>query len=142
MMRMQATVWSRLARWTMPLAVLGAALALVLAGVVALGRFTLQHIRGWDRYQTPFADIVCPPPPAHSSADFLAEVQYLSNLPERLNVLDEHLGSHLAEAFARHPWVEQVLRVEIATPRRVQVKLTYRMPVLAVPLVEQIRAVD
>src|SRR5262249_32635342 len=132
MTRTQATVWGWLGRWALPLGALGTGLALVFAGVVALGRYTRDHVRDWDRYQTPFADVRCAAPPAQSAADFLAEVQYLSNLPDRLNVLDDRLGPRLAAAFARHPWVEEVERVEIAVPRRVQVRLVFRVPVLAV----------
>src|SRR5262245_11152469 len=142
MTRTQATAWDRLGRWGLPLGALGAGLALVFAGVVALGRYTRTQVRNWDRYQTPLAEIVCPPPPGQTPGDFVAEVQYLANLPDRLNVLDEQLGPRLALAFGRHPWVEEVQRVEITPPRRVQVRLVYRVPVLAVPHEEQARAVD
>jgi hypothetical protein len=142
MTRTQATVWGWLGRWAVPLGALAAGLVLLFTGVVALGRYTRDHVRDWDRYQTPFADVRCPAPPAQSAADFLAEVQYLSNLPDRLNVLDDQLGPRLAAAFARHPWVEEVERVEIAAPRRVQVRLVFRVPVLAVPGEGPARAVD
>src|SRR5205085_1645284 len=67
---------------------------------------------------------------------FLGEVQYLGGLPERLALLDDDLPGRLAEAFARHPWVEKVERVEVVPPGRVRARLTYRTPVLAVWLIE------
>src|SRR5262249_11509433 len=64
------------------------------------------------------------------------------SMPERLPLLDEDLPRRLAEAFERHPWVEKVERVEVCPPGRVQVRHVYRVPVLAVPVAGQLRAVD
>src|SRR5207247_10015721 len=62
--------------------------------------------------------------------------------PDRLRLLDEDLPARLAEAFARHPWVEQVERVTVVPPRQLEVHLVYRTPALAVLLAGQRRAVD
>ena len=80
----------------------------------------------------PFAAILCTPPPGLSAADFLAEVQFLSNCPDQVRLLDDQLPVRLAAAFIRHPWVERVEKVEVA-PGEVRVRLAYRTPVLAVP---------
>jgi hypothetical protein len=109
--------------------------------VIALGRMARDHLGDQDRYTLALADIVCEPPPGQKKDEFLAEVQYLSNLPERLRLLDDDLKEQLTAAFARHPWVEKVQRVQV-TPSGVIAHLRYRTPVLAVPLSGRLRAVD
>jgi hypothetical protein len=106
---------------------------LLLAGLLLLGRLARDDLRSQERYTAAFADIECAPPPEVERAEFLGEVQYLANLPDRLSLLDETLTARLAEAFARHPWAERVERVEVMAPRRMRVRLVYRVPVLAVP---------
>jgi hypothetical protein len=101
-------------------------LAVFLLGVLWINQWTRQRMVNWDRYTLAFADIECPPPPHQSRAEFLAEVQYLGALPDRLQVLDDTLTSRLEQAFANHPSVEKVLEVKILPPRRVQVRLVYR----------------
>ena len=107
-------------------------LGLFVLGLVVVGKLTRDGLREEDRYTLSFGDIDCPAPPGRDRADFLAEVQYLSEAPGRLRLLDEGLASRLAEAFVRHPWVEGVQRVEVRPPRRVEVRLVYRTPVLEV----------
>ena len=108
--------------------------ALLLAGLIVLGRAARDALRPQGRYVVAFADIDCAPPPGQEKAAFLGEVQYLAGLPERLPVLDADLPGRLAEAFAKHPWVARVERVEVLPPGRVRARLTYRAPVLAVLL--------
>ena len=81
---------------------------LFLGGLVGLGHWAGGQLRDHDRYAVLFADVVCDPPPGSSRADFLEEVQYLAALPDRLQRLDDGLAGRLAEAFAKHPWVETV----------------------------------
>ncbi|MCI0461819.1 MAG: hypothetical protein L0Z62_33125 [Gemmataceae bacterium] len=117
-------------------------LGLFLAGLVALRHFAVEQIREDDRYSLPFAGIECDPPPELSRAEFLEEVQYLGRLPERLRVLDDDLPEQLARAFALHPWVARVERVEVTRGCRVRVRLTHRRPALAVWVGERLRGVD
>jgi hypothetical protein len=119
-------------------ALAGAALMLA---VIAGGRWARERLRGEG---VAFADIDCPPPPERTREDFLTEVQYLSGLPDRLDALSGDAPQRLAEAFARHPWVEEVKRVEVGPERRIKADLVYRTPVLAVPLKDgkALRAVD
>jgi hypothetical protein len=131
-------VWRRLLK---SLAVL-LGLSLFLFGLIRLGKLALGQIRGQDRYTVAFADIDCTPPPGRERGAFLDEVQYLAELPNRLRTLDEDLAKRLAAAFARHPCVAQVVRVELTPPGQVHIQLLYRTPVLAVPLAGQLRAVD
>jgi hypothetical protein len=113
----------------------------VLLGWVVLGRQAANDLRDSDRYSVAFADISCTPPPPLPQADFLGEVQYLSNLPDRLPLSDAGLASRLAMAFAAHPLVESVERVEVL-PRPVRVSLVYRTAVLAVPVPDGKRVVN
>jgi hypothetical protein len=123
------------------LAALGAAVLLLL-GVVVAGRATREWLRQQDRAAIAFAAIDCEPPPRMPRAEFLDEVQYLASFPDQIRLLDDDLAERLADAFARHPWVEKVERVEIVPLQQVRVRLTYRTPVLAVPYSGQLRAVD
>jgi hypothetical protein len=93
-----------------------------------INQWTRARITDLDRYTLAFADIDCPSPPDESRAEFLAEVQYLGGLPDRLHLLDETLPSRLRDAFASHPSVEKVVEVRILPPRQVQIRLIYRTP--------------
>lgn len=127
----------RLARLFLPL--LGAAMVLII--VVALGRRARDDLRQDGLYEFPFTAIDCSPPPGMNRLEFLAEVQYLANLPEKLPLLEDGLHERLAHAFARHPWVAKVEEVKLGT-RQVLVRLRYRIPVLAVNVAGRLRAVD
>jgi hypothetical protein len=103
-----------------------------LGGVNALGDYTRQHIRTWQRYSVAVADINCTPPPGQDRATFLAEVQYLACLPNRFQILEADILPRLEAAFALHPWVEKVEQVSLQSDKQVTIRLTYRTPVLAV----------
>src|SRR5438105_10076255 len=90
-----------------------ASVGLVLAGLIALGRYGLDQVRDRDRYILAFADIDCAPPPGLGRAEFLDEVQYLAGSPDRLRLLDEDLPARLAACFGRHPWGAKVERVDV-----------------------------
>ncbi len=115
---------------------------LLLLGMAGVGKLTKDEMRERERHSLPFSAIECTPPPGLERTDFLDQVQYLSDRPDRISLLDEHLAADLADAFAQHPWVEKVERVEVTRPGQVKVRLVYRTPVLAVPLGEEVRAVD
>jgi hypothetical protein len=127
-----------MARWLLLLV----GVSLVLGGVIYLGRLAVEELRRHDHYRIRFADILCEPPPGMTRADFLDEVQYLSNFRAEIRPLDSELPQRLAEAFATHPWVEAVERVEVADIATIKVSLRFRSPVLAVPWDGQLRAVD
>jgi hypothetical protein len=110
------------------LLVLVAGPAVVLVGLVLLGQAARERVRGWDRYTIAFADIECTPPDGLSREDFLLQVRYFSEMPERIGLLDDGLPERLAQAFARHPRVERVDRVEVLPTREVTVRLTFRGP--------------
>lgn len=123
-----------MSRWLLNALTPVIAVGLFLGGLLLLGRLTRDWLAQQDRATLALADVECPLPPGRQSLpDFLAEVQYLAGLPDRVNLLDEHLPERLHEAFGRHPWVEKVERIEVAA-ETVRVKLVYRVPVLAVVL--------
>jgi hypothetical protein len=93
-----------------------------------VNRWTRERIANLDRYTVAFADVDCLPPPDQSRAEFLAEVQYLGDLPDQLHLLDPNLPNRLRDAFASHPAVEQVMEVKVLPTRQVQVRLSYRRP--------------
>jgi hypothetical protein len=103
-----------------------------LAGIIFLGKRAREQIQGWERYALPILEIDCVPPPGQERPDFLAEVQYLGGLPDKLEFLDPQLGERLTEAFGKHPMVDRVNRLMIAPPKHVEVRLQYRVPVLVV----------
>jgi hypothetical protein len=121
-------------RIILPLA--GAAAALL--AVELLGRSALKGLDHY--YNLPFIGVQCSPPPGTEREQFLAEVQFLAGLPNRVDMRDDGLASRLREAFARHPWVESVEDVQIS--QQIVVQLRYRRPVLAVRSDGHLRAVD
>ena len=127
----------RIARATIALAAAG----LFLLGLILIGRWAQDQLRNSGRYAFNLSEIDCEPPPGETRAEFLGEVQYLAGLPDRVNLLDNALRQRLRDAFARHPWVKQVESVEMA-PSRVEVRLQYRKPALAVLVAGKMRAVD
>lgn len=129
-------------RWIFKSLALVVVLAVFLGGLIVLGQLALEHIRPRDRYTVSFADIECISPPGMRRAAFLDEVQYISDLPGKLNLLEEDLGRRLAIGFSRHPWVEKVEEVEMLPTREVKLHLIMRRPVLAVRLGKELRAVD
>jgi hypothetical protein len=107
---------------------------LLLLGVVAAGRWTRGRLQQQDGWSLSFADIDCAPPEGLTRQDFLSEVQFLSDCPDRLSLLDPALPDRLARAFTAHPWVGEVKHVQVLRDRGVRVELEYRRAVLAVCL--------
>ena len=118
----------------LPAVLLVVGLSLLLLAIVELGKFTRSEISGWDRYTVDFAAIECTAPPVQKRAEFLGEVQALSKLPPRLQLLDPDLAALLAQAFARHPYVDKVEQVTLLPAHKIEVRLGYRIPVLEVML--------
>jgi hypothetical protein len=132
----------RMRRWIFKSLGLLFVLAVFLGGLILLGQWALENIRQRERYTIALADIDCDPPPGMTRAAFLDEVQYLADLPGKLNLLDDDLGRRLAIGFSRHPWVQKVEEVEMLPTRQVKIHLVIRRPVLAVKLGKELRAVD
>src|SRR5437868_334561 len=111
---------------------LGLGLGTFLVTVVILGKYTRESVQDSERYSIAFLDIECVPPTGYDREGFLSEVQSAAQLPERLSLLDHDLHGRLVSAFGRHPYVDKVEQVTILSYPRVQVRLTYRVPVLEI----------
>ncbi len=59
-----------------------------------------------------------------------------------LSIFDEKLVERVKNAFALHPWVARVERVEKRHPARIRVELVYRHPVCAVETAGRLIVVD
>jgi hypothetical protein len=132
-------------RWIFKCSILLVVVAGFLAGLIALGQWSLEQIRQRERYTISFSDIDCTPPAGMERTAFLEEVEYEAgheaSMPKSFCLLDDDLGERLAAVFRMHPWVADVV-VELEPPKRVHVELIYRVPVLAVKLDGALRAVD
>src|SRR5262249_45926022 len=84
-----------------------------------------------------------PAPPGLEREAFLGEVRYLGEFSESVPLLDDAMPARLSAAFARHPWVERVDKIDVGPGRRLGVRLTFRTPVLGVIQNDRVvRAVD
>jgi hypothetical protein len=108
----------------------------LLLGVIGLGRAARASLHDRASYSLAFSDIDCQPPEGMSRDAFLSEVRSHTCQPATLHLLDEDLIARLHRAFAIHPWVDSVRRVNIGRRPKtgVRLDLVYRQPVLAVPL--------
>lgn len=104
----------------------------LIVGLAALGGHLRQRLRQTGQAELSFTAIDLDPPPGMERHVFLEEVQYLANLPDRLDPLDPATIPRLRAAVAAHPWVSGIRRVQLLPAGRVQVEVDYRTPVLAV----------
>jgi hypothetical protein len=133
---------SRAGRWLVRSLALLVVVVGLLAAIFWLSHWVQPRLRDQARYFVPVADIDCDSPEVSQRAVFLGEVQYFGQLPDKVNVLDEDLPAQLTRAFARHPWVEKVDDVALTPPSKIAVRLTFRVPVLAVRWGDELWAVD
>jgi hypothetical protein len=125
---------ARLVRPPWRTAVVTVLIAVAVGGALAAawqrwGRAALQE----RKFRLTEASFEATPPPSWISSPVIAEVirdGCLAGMP----VHDPALVQRVAEAFALHPWVARVVRVEKRYPARVIVQLEYRRPVAVVPV--------
>jgi hypothetical protein len=119
----------------------GPVLALVVVVSACIGlafawqRWGVPATAGAD-YRISLAAIRATPQPEWIHADMRAEVVRTGNL-EGLSLRDPQLTEQVARAFALHPWVARVVRVEKRYPAAIDVRLEYRRPVAAVEIVHR-----
>ncbi len=119
------------------------ACGIVLGLLMVVAQVTRLSLMTAERYLLPVRAIDTAIPPGQDREAFLAEVRYYGQLPDPLPLLDQDLPKRLEQAFARHPWVEEVKQVQIGPGRRIHVRSVLRMAVLAVRSPEgTLRAVD
>jgi hypothetical protein len=112
----------------MPLA-LRLLLAIALGVAVIVGIIWLGHAAKEDLALV-VDQLDVPSPPNMSRNDFLAEVRYQGNLPDKLHRGDPATAERLKQAFSKHPWVESVEIGPMTQAQPVIVRL--RVPALAV----------
>ncbi len=86
-----------------------------------------------SEYLVTAEQILVTPQPAWIHANVKDEVIRTAAISE-LALLDRDLVEQVAQAFALHPWVKSVVRVEKKHPSQVAVELEYRRPVMVVKI--------
>jgi hypothetical protein len=114
-------------------AVLAIAVVVLLGwGGHALWRAAAPAVVGRDRYLLAADGIAITPTPEWIAADVRSQVIHNAGLDGRLSILDPGFMKAIENAFALHPWVERVDRIEKRYPPGVDVDVTYRRPVAAI----------
>lgn len=110
-------------------------LTLVIAMVVVVTVLCLPKLRQFlpdlvddVAYRLPARKIQITQPPHWVPHNLVEQVVERADLPADLPLMDENLTRTIAEAFALHPWVEEVVSVKKSFPPAVQVDLNYRRP--------------
>lgn len=107
----------------------------LLTTLVWIGQKAGTAVSERERYHVPVASIECDVPPGSDRTVFLTEVRSLANLQETISAVSPQTPPTLATAFAKHPWVASVPRVNVKPDRTIHVELQFRTPVLAVRIV-------
>jgi len=111
--------------------------------IVASGAGILYAWQRWGEPTMRSAEYVVTPEritvnalPAWIRSDVKAAVIRSAGITQ-LDLRDSKLLEKLSHAFALHPWVAKVVRIEKRFPARVDVELMYRRPVAVVEIVPQ-----
>jgi hypothetical protein len=115
---------------------IAAAASLLLAGGAGvawemLGPQILQILRR-PEYRLEREQVEITPPPQWIHGDVRDEALRDAAADGPLLVTDDQLSERIAAAFARHPWIAKVVRVEKKYPPSVTVEVVYRRPVCMV----------
>ncbi len=116
-----------------PLWIAAAALILFAVGVCAAWQMFGRKILGSGEYLVGRDQVeVTPPPPDWIHSDVPGEALRDAAIDGPLSVTDGNCLERVARAFARHPWVAKVVRVQKRYPASLTVDLVYRRPVCMV----------
>lgn len=85
---------------------------------------------------------VTEPPRWLTAGDVRTEVVRNASLDKPLSILDKDLTQRVSLAFAAHPWVAEVIRVEKFHPARVDVEIRYREPVATIAVGSRLLPLD
>lgn len=107
----------------------------LLSLLVWLGNRAGSAVANLPRYDVPVDGLVVTPPAGVDRTTFLNEVRALGGLPEMVSAVSEDTPPTLAKAFAKHPWVRDVVRVSVKSDRSIHIELSFREPVLAIPMI-------
>ncbi len=110
------------------LAILG-----VFAGVwYGTWRYVRNRVLSGEDFLVTYEKVEITPLPEWIHTDIRVQVFRDASLDRPLSIVDDDLVERLRGAFALHPWVAKVERVQKFHPARVQVQLVYRRPVCMV----------
>lgn len=82
------------------------------------------------------------PPPRPVPSNLVERAIGTKQLAEGFSILDETLLPRFAEAFAKEPWVKQVVQLRKDLPARVEIDLEYRRPVAMIDVKTGVYPVD
>jgi hypothetical protein len=89
----------------------------------------LPDLKSRPEYRLPFSKIeLLPPPSGKIPSDLRDQVQRQHDFPDDVSILDPTLAKRLAEAFGKHPWIEEVREVRLNHPPRIVIGVVYRRP--------------
>jgi hypothetical protein len=101
-------------------------------GARAVWRYAAPVVASRDRYLLPASGITITPPPEWIVADVRGQVIHSAGLDGRLSILDPEFVPSIKHAFALHPWVYTVERVEKSFPPAVHLEVKYRRPLAVI----------
>ena len=110
---------------------IGAGLAIAF-GLPALWQSVRSHVAAQPEYLVNVTEITISPPPDWIRADVKAETLRDAALDRQISILDDRAVERISQAFALHPWVARVQKIERTYPAAVHVELVYRRPVAMV----------
>lgn len=113
------------------LVVLGV-VALLAWGTQAAWRQAAPVVASRERYLVAAERVSLTAAPPWISADVRAEIIHSAGLDRRLSILDPAFPETVKNAFALHPWIQSVDRIEKRVPAGVSVEVTYRKPVAVI----------
>ncbi len=119
-----------------------AAVSIVIVGSRTLWHMVRDHVQTRPEYQAAVEQIQLTPLPAWIHSDVKTEVIRDAGLPAELSILDERLFDRLKQAFALHPWIARVEKVERSYPAHIRVDVVYRRPVAMVEVSGGLLPVD
>ena len=135
--------WLQAWRWLLgrgrPLLMLLVLAGLFVGGAIATWRWLGPRILGSPEYRVTAERIEITPPPEWIHSDIRAEVFRDPTLDGPLSIMDDDLAERIYRAFARHPWVAKVIRVN---KQKLKVELVYRRPVCMVEVPGGLLPVD
>lgn len=137
---------ARKLRWILGPGRLMAAAALLVVGFLAGWHWLWQRVGSevvsLPEYRVPIEAIELTPLPAWIHTDVRGEAYRDLTIDGPLSILDETLAERTKNAFALHPWIARVERVEKRAGGRLVVEVTYRQPVCMVEFGGELHPVD
>ncbi|MEZ5942069.1 MAG: hypothetical protein R3C18_11800 [Planctomycetaceae bacterium] len=109
-------------------------LLLTFVGMVATGSVCLivpsfvQDLRAEEEYQFNLHNMRVNRPNEWVPGGLVDQVLQKSHQPQHVSLLEPGLSQEIAAAFAAHPWIESVERVQITGGRQIIAHLKYREP--------------